>query len=107
MLHRTGDAKEKRGPMKKAILGVTLAVLAAGPAMAQATPMLWQVDQAYRSRAAYQGPGAYHFNGGPREAYASDYRFGNNVVIDGNRVVGQDPDPNVRLELRRDPVADY
>lgn len=29
------------------------------------------------------------------------------VVVSGNRIVGQDPDPNVRLELRRDPVADY
>jgi hypothetical protein len=105
MLHCTGDVKDERVPMKKAILGVTLAVLAAGPAMAQATPMLWQTDQAYRSRAAYQGLGAY--NAAPRAAYAHEYRFGNNVVIDGNRVVGQDPDPNVRLELRRDPVSEY
>jgi hypothetical protein len=29
------------------------------------------------------------------------------VVVNRGHIVGQDPDPNVRLELRRDPVADY
>jgi hypothetical protein len=98
--------------MKKALLSLTFAALAAGtfaagPAMAQATPMLWQNPQAYRSHAAaYEGQGGYVR--APRAAYPDQsYRSGNGVVIDGNRVAGQDPDPNVRLELRRDPVADY
>lgn len=98
--------------MKKAFLSLTFAALAAGtfaagPAMAQATPMLWQNPQAYRSQAAvYAGEGGTVR--APRAAYPDQfYRFGNGVVVDGNRVAGQDPDPNVRLELRRDPVADY
>jgi len=97
--------------MKKVFLSLAFAALsagsfAAGPAMAQATPMLWQHPQAYQSRAAtYEGG----YVRSPRAAYQDQfYRSGNGVVvIDGNRVAGQDPDPNVRLELRRDPVADY
>lgn len=98
--------------MKKALFSLAFAALAsgpfaAGPALAQATPMLWQHPQAYQSRAAtYEGQGGYVR--APRAAYQGQYdRFGNVVVIDGNRFAGQDPDPNVRLELRRDPVADY
>jgi hypothetical protein len=36
-------------------------------------------------------------------AHGSAYGRNGNVVIDGNRVIGQDPDPNIRLQMRRDP----
>ena len=31
------------------------------------------------------------------------YAPNGSVVIFGNRVIGQDPDPNIRLQMRRDP----
>jgi hypothetical protein len=38
-----------------------------------------------------------------RGAYAQSFgSFGPYVVIEGGQVIGADPDPNVRLELRRD-----
>ncbi len=40
---------------------------------------------------------------GPRGAYAQSFgSFGPAVVIEGGQVIGADPDPNVRLELRRE-----
>ena len=40
---------------------------------------------------------------GPRDAYAQSFgNFGPYVVIEDGKVIGADPDPNVRLELRRD-----
>lgn len=41
---------------------------------------------------------------------AGDRSFarGSDVVIEGNRVIGQDPDPNVRAQLLKDSaVSDY
>ena len=86
--------------MKKMILSVALAALATGPALAQATPMLRQTAPAYTS------PRAFH--DGYAARYNSYAQFGNGpVVVESNHIVGQDPDPNVRLQLKRDPVSDY
>lgn len=66
--------------MKKITLAILLTTFAAAPALAQSP---------YDPYSPY-GPYAYY--GG----------YGSNVVIaDGGRVVGADPDPNVRLDLLR------
>ena len=79
--------------MKKLVIGtsLTLATLAAAPAFANSThharmsAALAAIDSGYQAYAAAPG-----FTGSPQ------------VVFD-NKVVGQDPDPNVRLQLYRDP----
>jgi opacity protein-like surface antigen len=106
--------------MKKIILSAALAAVLASPAFSQATPMLTQpqayssqrVTPAYSSQQirpgryeAYRnGSGAYAQYG--NDVYAQQGYYGAGVVIEGGRIVGQDPDPNVRLELRRDQVSD-
>jgi hypothetical protein len=66
--------------MKKIILASALTVLVATPAFAQSF-----YDP-------YNPYGPYAYYGG----------YGSNVVIaDGGRIVGADPDPNVRLDLLR------
>ena len=42
-----------------------------------------------------------------RAAHAQAATASSDVVIVDGKVVGQDPDPNVRLELRRDHVSEY
>lgn len=79
--------------MKKLVIGtsLTLATLAAAPAFANSThharmsAALAAIDSGYQAYAA-----------------APDY-FASPQVIFDNKVVGQDPDPNVRLQLTRDP----
>ena len=34
--------------------------------------------------------------------YGNPDRYGNNTVISGNKVLGTDPDPNVRFDLLRE-----
>ncbi|MCC6948978.1 MAG: hypothetical protein IT539_14530 [Bradyrhizobiaceae bacterium] len=63
--------------MKKLFLAATLAACTAVPAFAQ----------------DYYYPGQYL-------QYPGQY-LGPDVVIDGNQIIGQDPDPNVRFDLRR------
>ena len=99
--------------MKKTILSAVLTAVLASPAFAQATPMLTQPPpQAYSSQRIQPGRYEGYRNGSGayaqyrNDAYAQQ-GYGAGVVIEGGRIVGQDPDPNVRLELRRDPVADY
>lgn len=88
--------------MKKVILSAALATLVASPAFAQATQML-------RQPPAYTGqrvlPNQAIPNGS--NSYATPYGYAPGVIVEGGRIVGQDPDPNVQLQLRRDPVADY
>lgn len=81
--------------MKKIIVSAALSALLASPAFAQATPMQTQVPYVSSQRVMHGGHQAQY-----RPAYAG-------VVIEGNHVLGQDPDPNIRLQLRRDPVSDY
>ena len=93
--------------MKKMILGVALAVLVASPALAQATRQLRQTPEYTGQRIL---PGNQASQNGYQNGYAQDgyahYGYAPGVV-NGGRIVGQDPDPNVQLQLKRDPVADY
>jgi hypothetical protein len=89
--------------MKKMILSALLTAVVSSSAFAQATPMLTQQGPDVAAHRTVRGNHAGHYA-----------RYGNirqdiapGVVIDGNHYVGQDPDPNVRLQLRRDPVSDY
>ncbi len=84
--------------MKKMLfVSAALAALVATPALAQN----------YHSRdTSWNGRDALSAQSGPRGAYARSYRdamggFSTQVIADG-KVIGADPDANVRLELRRD-----
>lgn len=86
--------------MKKIILGTVLTAVLASPAFSQATPMLTQTP-AYASQRVQPG----HYSGNAQRGYVQQgYAPG---IVNSGRIVGQDPDRNVQLELRRDPVADY
>ena len=87
--------------MKKIILSAALTAALASPAFSQATPMLTQ-PQAYASERVQPGP--YSRYNGQRGYAQPGYAPG---VVSSGRAIGQDPDRNVQLELRRDPVADY
>ena len=67
--------------------------------------------QAYSSQRIQPGRYAqqrgYVQRGYAQEGYAYEPAYASGVVVNGGRIVGQDPDSNIRLELRRDPVADY
>lgn len=79
--------------MKKLIIGTSLALatLAAAPAFA---------NSSHHSRVSAAPTTTYSGT----EAYAASpgYIASPQVIFD-NKVVGQDPDPNVRLQLYRDP----
>lgn len=83
--------------MKKLVLGLALAsaAFATAPAFAATThhtrQPLARSDSAYENYAAAPG-----------------YNATSPEVVFDNRVIGRDPDPNVRLELMRDPglIAD-
>ena len=85
--------------MKTMILSVALAALVASPALAQAT-------RPYRQLPAYTSPQLVP-NGNGHDAYGYTPYGGGSGVVRSGRYIGQDPDPNVRLQLKRDPVADY
>ena len=77
--------------MKMLVATAALAAIIASPALAQ-------TSQTYR--APIQHPSQYDQSYGRTEAQphtASPYS-----VYEGNTYLGADPDPNVRLELRRD-----
>ena len=77
--------------MTKRLLVLTaIAAIVASPALAaQSTHRGHRADPGYAASKAYRSADS-------------------NVVIDGNRVVGQDPDVNIRAQLRRDSaVSDY
>src|SRR5688572_552128 len=98
--------------MKKIILSAALTAALASPAFSQATPMPTPPPAAYSSQRVQSGLyGGYRNGSGAyaqyrNDAYAQQGYYGTGVVIEGGRIVGQDPDPNVRLELRRDQVSD-
>jgi len=74
--------------LKKTLIAtLALATLVASPAFAQ--------SYVHRVR---------HANNAADNAYAAQAQ-NPNVVVLGNTVVGQDPDPNIRLQLLRDPIA--
>ena len=75
---------------KTIIAAALLAVVGAAPALAK-TP------RATTDQAAAPAPGAYARVAPGMPAIASP-----NAVYDGQRYVGTDPDPNVRLQLLRD-----
>ena len=87
--------------MKTIILTAALTAALASPAFSQATPMLNQTP-AYASERVQ--PGLYSGYNGQRGYAQQGYAPG---VVSSGRVIGQDPDRNVQLELKRDPVADY
>jgi hypothetical protein len=72
--------------MKKLVTALGLLAVLASPVLAQSRPV------AHRDA---------------RAAYAQSAAVPSDVVVDNGKVIGQDPDPNVRLELLRDHVSEY
>src|SRR6185437_8962108 len=120
-----GDKSMEIEPMKKIILSATVAMLLASPAFAQSYSSSYGtgnvIDQPAleHSGPAWQGAFQSGFQGGPQGAYAYEPPRAMNhklrgvraeaispadpdVVYENGQYVGRDPDPNVRLELRRD-----
>ena len=89
--------------MKKMILSALLTAAVSSSAFAQATPMLAQQGPDVATHRAVRGNHTGHY--AQYGAVRQDVSPG--VFIDGNHYAGQDPDLNVRLQLRRDPVSDY
>jgi hypothetical protein len=78
--------------MKKMLIAtLALATLVASPAFAQSN-----VHRMRHGNIAGDYPSAANWN------YSGQNP---NVVVFANTVVGQDPDPNIRLQLLRDPIA--
>jgi hypothetical protein len=78
--------------MKALVVTAAATVLIAGlasPAFAASKKRNQVSNEAARTYGAANPRGPYTPNG--------------SVVIFGNRVIGQDPDPNIRLQMRRDP----
>jgi hypothetical protein len=90
---RRGAIQPWSSTMKKMILSVALAALVASPALAQATRMLRQAPD-YASQRIMSGN------------QAAQYGYAPGIIVEGGRIIGQDPDRNVQLQLKRDPVAD-
>lgn len=107
--------------LKKLVMGTALATLMAAPAFAQAFNPGWGTGNNTPSYYDAQGQlhaglvrqsGRHAFAVAPRGAYA--YVPGHagvmgrfDRVYDSGHYAGQDPDPNVRLDLRRDIPAAY
>lgn len=80
--------------MKKLAIVLALTALAASPALATNVPKHLAANHAYQTN-----------NGQviPEEGWmAYAYYPGSDVVIEDGQILGRDPDPNVRLQLRRD-----
>jgi hypothetical protein len=86
--------------MKKIILSVAFAALASSQALAQATPMLTQGPQVYAGQRVLPGGTIQH-------SYVQPGYYGYGAVSPDNRMILRDPDPNIQVQLRRDPVSDY
>jgi hypothetical protein len=71
------------------------AAFAASPALAQST------EHTAKSRA----PAAQAQPSAPPSANGAFVYNDPYVVVLGNQVVGRDPDPNIRLQLKRDPYT--
>jgi len=78
--------------LKKLIMGTALATLLAVPAFAAQG---YRPNEGYRTHMSARG--AYAFV----PAATGAMRRADQVFVDGH-YAGQDPDPNVRLDLRRD-----
>ena len=75
--------------MKKTLIAtLALTTLAASPTFAASTK-----NRAYLSQQA-------------RDAYARYLPSDPSLVISNNKVVGRDPDINIRSQMLRDPIAD-
>ena len=85
--------------MKKLLTTVALTTLLAAPAFAQTTSASHTQSQARMAPAAQ--PGAA-LSDEADSAYASYIGSGFGEVIENGESIGRDPDPNVRLQLRRD-----
>jgi len=72
--------------MKKLVTALGLLAVLASPVLAQSRPV------AHRD---------------VRAPYAQSAAVPSDIVVDNGKVIGQDPDPNVRLELLRDHVSEY
>lgn len=84
--------------MKKILIAtLTLASIAATPALAQTADHPAQ----QRGHAAQARTTDTESHGSGYNPYADPY-----AVIVGNRVVGRDPDANIRLQLKRDVPSD-
>jgi hypothetical protein len=80
--------------MKKLAIVLALTALAASPALAKNTPKRVSANHAYQTN---NGPII------PEEGWmAYAYYPGSDVVVEDGEILGRDPDPNVRLQLRRD-----
>lgn len=86
--------------MKQAIMGIALATIATS-AFAQATPMLTQGTEFANPRFVR---GYYARTVQPNTAWQG---YAPGTVVEGGHVLGRDPDPNIQLQLKRDPVSDY
>lgn len=78
------------------IASAALLAVVASPALAQSNYGRDNLSNGYYAQSAQQNV---------RGAFAQSYpgAFNNpNVVVEGGKVIGADPDANVRLELRRD-----
>ena len=80
--------------MKKLAIMLALTTLAISPALAQNATKSMTANHAYRASNAQTLPDE------ALKAYA--FYPGNDVVIEDGEILGRDPDPNVRLQLRRD-----
>ncbi len=91
--------------MKKLIIGVAFATLLASPAFAQAYDAHIGSGNAVPPSAAFAPvaqPYAYAPTHTERLRGIRAQAFAPDAVYDNGRYVGQDPDPSVQLELRRD-----
>ena len=86
--------------MKKILLTtLTLATMAASPAFAQGG------DNDHMTRSQRMAAHARSVGGDAYAQYYNEYNDPYAVVV-GNRIVGRDPDANIRLQLRRDVPSD-
>jgi hypothetical protein len=89
---RRKDGDLWRSPMKILVTGFVLATLAATPAFAA---------EKHRTISPQAAAAQAYVPDDQNYPVADQYT----VIVNG-RIVGRDPDPNVRLMLRRDPMAD-
>jgi opacity protein-like surface antigen len=97
------DGVHRSSAMKKFLIGLVLASLAATPALAKTKYQRQSSDpEAVGMSAAHQsGYGAYQSGYGAYAAVGDASRYGPGSVIFGN-YVGWDPDPNIRYQLFRE-----
>jgi hypothetical protein len=80
--------------LKKLLVAAAFVTVIAAPAFAQSYPGLNEA-KAYPITASDSQHSA-------KKSYASAIESGSDIVVSGGKVIGQDPDPTVRLQLLRD-----